>query len=314
MSTQGLENRFQKPKGWLWGQFQNARGGDIRFGTSAPHEKPRAHILFVEGLSEFAEKTFELARDFNNMSCNFSVIDRYGQGKSTRWPGMEKKQHSTGVDHDIDDIVQYCRENIPADEPVVLLGHSTGGLIALLALEREPDMFKAMIGTAPLLGIKIMYTSQFEDVLARLPMPKSLKERYVPGGTDWEPRTAPDATLKPEDFSSDPARNKLHDYWQDTDAALRAGSPTMGWIKEMCKGIRRALNADFAKKIDHPVLLFSAGQDELVTVMPIRTLASNMKNIEYTHYDDGRHELLMERDEIRGDILNKVDTFLKNKL
>ena len=98
MSRPKLEERFTQPKNWLWRQFNSVRDGALRFGQLAEHEAPRAHVVYILGLSEFSEKTFELARDFNNMACNFSVFDRYGQGASPRYLDDPHKQHSDGID------------------------------------------------------------------------------------------------------------------------------------------------------------------------------------------------------------------------
>lgn len=314
MFRQGLPKRFKKPKGWLWGQFNNARGATLRFGQLSKHKEPLAHIVYVEGLSEFAEKTFELARDFNKMACNFSVFDRHGQGKSTRYLSNPHKQHSEGLDHDIDDLIQFCREHIPADEPVVLLGHSTGGLITLLALEREPDLFKGAAVTAPLLGLRIDYVANVEDVIARIPFPKSMRERYIPGGKDWEARSHPDSNLRPEDFSSDPKRNMISDYWKIKEPDIQAGSPTLGWVKEMCKGMVKVRDPEFLKNIKRPVLWMTAGQDKLVALKPILEVIKNMKNKRHLHFDEAQHEILVEKNKIRGPAMQEIYDFLKNDI
>lgn len=314
---QGLENRFKKPKGWLWGHFNNARGGRLRFGRLAHHKTPLAHILYVEGLSEPAERTFELARDFNNMACNFSVLDRHGQGKSTRYLPDREKQHSQGVEHDIDDLIHYVDQHIPAGEPVILLGHSTGGLLAMLALEKAPERFKAAILIAPLFGLAPSPGRDREALLARLPTPELLTQCYMPGGTGWKARSAPDSTVRPEDFSSDPVRNKLADYWNNRDKDLRTGAPTFGWVIEMCKAIMRTRKPDFANKMDRlnrPVLIFTAGQDQLVNNRYTEDLAARLRDAKLYHFPDGKHELLQETDAIRRPLLQHAHDFLKNIL
>ncbi len=313
--TQGLENRFKKPQGWLWGHFNNARGGRLRYGNLSLHKAPLAHILYVEGLSEPAERTFELARDFNKMACNFSVLDRHGQGKSTRYLPDREKQHSQGVDHDIEDLIHYVDQHIPADEPVILLGHSTGGLLAVLALEKAPERFKAAILSAPLFGLGPAPGRDREALIARLPTPDILTQRYMPGGSGWKARSAPDSPAKPEDFSSDPARNKLADYWNNRDKALRTGAPTFGWVIEMSKAIMRIRKPEFVDKmnrIKRPILIFTAGQDHLVNNRYTEDFAAQLQNARLYHFRDGKHELLQESDAIRRPLLRRTHNFLKN--
>lgn len=312
--TQGLENRFTKPKGWLWAHFTNARGATLRFGRLSCHKTPLAHIVFIEGLSEYAEKTFELARDFNRMACNFSVLDRQGQGKSDRYLPDRDRQHSQGVDHDVDDIIRFCRDHVPEGDPIILLGHSTGGLIALMALEKEPALFKGAILVAPLLGIASPLARDKESYIANLPLPPTFAGRYIPGGRGWTPRESKLSLYKPEHFSSDPVRNKIHDYWPQKDRDLRSGSPTLRWIVEICRAIIRTRVPGFTEKIDKPVLIFTAGQDVLINNDPTLTLAGRLKRATHHHYPDGKHELYLEKDDIRDSLLRRTHDFLKNIL
>ena len=55
-----LQKRFTEPANWQWGSLRNARGTNLRYGFLREHEKPLANLIYVEGLSEFSEKTFEL--------------------------------------------------------------------------------------------------------------------------------------------------------------------------------------------------------------------------------------------------------------
>ena len=314
MFEQGLPERFTKPKSWLWGQFESARGGMLRFGTLSLHKTPLAHIVYVEGLSEFAEKKFELARDFNKMSCNFSVFDRYGQGKSPRYLADPHKQHSDGVEQDIDDIITYCRTHIPAGEPIVLLGHSTGGLLALMAQEREPDLIKATILTAPLLGFKNPLLYNKECFYAKAPFPNWLLEKYSPGGKPWEVRYDADGRIDAESFSADPERRAVHDYWAHKDPELQAGSPTMGWVQKMCRGIIKARNPAFLSRINNPMLVFTVGREDLINNKHTVTAVTHLANGEHHHLPQSHHEPLMETNDIRDGVLTQVQHFLKNNL
>ncbi|PJB72486.1 MAG: hypothetical protein CO093_02885 [Alphaproteobacteria bacterium CG_4_9_14_3_um_filter_47_13] len=315
MFEQGLPEQYTQPKNWLWGEFENARHAILRFGKLSLHKNPLAHIVFVEGLGEYAEKNFELARDFNKISCNFSILDRQGQGKSTRYfPNAPHKQHSQGVDHDIADLVQYCKEHIPENEPIVLLGQSTGGLIALLALEEHKDLFKAAILSSPLLGIKDPRIKGKEALFSSIPIFDCIKEMYVPGGGDWKPRSHPEKMHNPEDFSSHPDRSLINDYWPENDPDLRAGDPTIGWLWHMCKAITKIRNPETLKNITQPVLIISNGDDVLIDNTPIDAIVSQLPNGLHTHHIKGKHDSLMEDDRIRNQNLKEIEHLLKNSL
>ena len=315
MFLQGLPNRFKKPNNWLWGHFNNARGKVLRYGQANPFKVPKAHIVYVEGLGEPAEKTFELAKEFNQACYNFSALDRYGQGKSERYfEDQPHKQHNEGVDHDVDDLIQFCKDQIPKNEPIVLLGHSTGGLLALLALEKEPDLFKAAIVTAPLFGIKNALINGKEAFYAKLPLPERALKKYIPRGSDWVARNDPNSHEKADAYASDPERMLISDYWPTKDSDLRAGSATVGWVQEMCIAITKLFSKEVIDKIKHPVLIFSGGEDILVENKNIDQLASQLADAEHHHYKKGKHELLMETDDIRADLMKKSLFFLNRKL
>jgi lysophospholipase len=313
-----LEPRFDRPKGWIEGTFVNARGVPLHYGElpaqSAETGKPLAHVVYVMGLSEYSEKMYELAADFNARACSFHIFDRNGQGHSPRIIQNSDKQHSTGVDHSVDDIIEFCKARIPAGEPIILLGHSTGGLLTLMALEKEPSMFKAAVLTAPLLGFGNPILKNREGFFAKLPLPRIIAESYIPGGGPWH-RRWPAERHEPDAFSSDTKRNRLHDYWQEKDVALRMGSPTWQWVVNKCKGIVRVRNPEFLKKIVQPVLVITGGKDTIVNNAAVANVIAKLPNARHIEYKDGLHELLMERDEIRGSILDKdIMPFVKQSL
>jgi lysophospholipase len=303
-----IEPRFDRPAGWREGSFVNSRGAALRTGhlpaQVSPQGRPLAHIVYVMGLSEYAEKTYELAADFNARACSFSVYDRHGQGRSPRLIPGSDRQHSTGVDGSADDLIAFCKTCLPAGEPVILLGHSTGGLIALLALEKEPELFKAAILTAPLFGFGNPILKNREGFFSRLILPKRLAHSYVPGGGPWQ-RRWPAERNGPDGFSSDPRRNRLHDYWQEKDKTLRAGAPTWQWVVQKCRGIVRIRDAAFLKKIAHPVLVVTGGKDGIVNNKAVADVVAKLPNARHVAYTDARHEILMERDEIRASVLDK---------
>lgn len=307
MDGQDLQERFRQPDNWQWGTMKNARGHDLRYGFSlhANREVTKAHIVYVEGVSEFAEKTFELARDFNKASCDFWVLDRFGQGLSGRFLSNRFKQHSEGFHHDVADITQFARETIPDDgAPVILLGHSTGGLIALMTAHDAPDVFDAASVTAPLLGLnqpRVIY--EREHWFAALPMPGFIRNRFIPGGTSWRPRDEKRCDLTNEDYSSDPVRMHVHDLWLVHRSDLRTGSVTMGWVKEACKAMMTARNSDWLREIEIPVHVFTAGRDRLVNNRFAYESVPHIPDMQMTYFPQAKHDMLMETDDIRDAII-----------
>ncbi len=306
------QDRFSRPAGWLWDSFQSARGGSLRSGRLpvVPGDDPHVHVIYVMGLSEFCEKKFELARDFNRMAINFHVFDRYGQGKSPRYLSNPYKQHAKGIEKDLADIAAYRQQFIPAGDTVFLLGHSTGGLLALHAQQKYPALFRGTILTSPLLGMKTPLVRTRESFVAKLKLPSFITSLYIPGGRDNVSRRDLMLPLKEQDFSSDPIRNKLHQDLCDSDPDLRSGSPTIGWVLTMCRAIDSALKPAFAAQVSRPICIFTAGDDKLVDNRNTGILAGRLPSASMTNFPGAKHELLMETDDIRDCVLQKTNDFI----
>ena len=314
MDEQELQERFREPTGWRWGAMENGRGQTLRYGSSVPAEKPSAHILYVEGASECVEKTFELSRDFNRASCAFWALDRAGLGMSERFLSNRFKQHSEGFGYDSADIIKFAKKVIPDDDaPIVLLGHSTGGLIALMAAHDAPDVFSGVSVTAPLLGLKRPpIIRDREHIFAKLPLPSFMRKWFIPGGQEWMPRNERRGEMCNEDYSGDPQRAPIHDNWPQHNERLRVGAVTIGWVIEASKAMVQARDPAWLNEIDLPVRIFIAEKDKLINNSYTIEAVPHFKNATRTDFSDGRHDLLMERDSIRDVIIADTVALAKN--
>lgn len=313
MAQEPLDVRFTPPPGWDWGTHVNATGQGLRYGRVMPEGRPRAHIIYVEGLSEYAEKTFETARDLTAQGYGFWAVDRQGQGLSGRLLSDQFHQHARPFTQDAADLAGLVREKLPRDgAPVFLLAHSTGGLISLLALHDYPDLFSGLIALAPPLSLKNGLIHGWEKEFAALFLPEALRRQYVPHGRDWRPRTAPDSESPPGAYSADPVRQHIHDYWMNENPDLRIGSPTLGWVHEACRAIRTLRDTAYLKEITQPVMIATAGNDFLVDNRPAVAALSALRHTEYYHFPDAHHEMLMEKDGIRAPLMEHIFSFLRN--
>lgn len=305
-----LQRQFCKPSGWQEGKFSTEHHADLHYGQLQQHASPLAHVVYVEGLSEFTEKTFELAKDFNEASCNFSVFDRHGQGASKRYLKDREKIHSGPIEHDVDDLIHFCEQKVKQGQPIILFAHSTGALIALQALKKRPELFKGAIITAPLLGLKDPIIHNKEKLFSYIPLPSFIKKKYVFGEGPWEPRTV----RKDQLFSTDPVRKHVHDYWQKHRKELRVGGPTFGWLKEITKAISKTRTPDFLRGIKHPLLIATAGDDQMVENKHTSKAMQSLPNATHIHYEDAKHELVMEQDHIRKPLIKSAISHIKNCL
>ncbi|QNP58503.1 alpha/beta hydrolase [Paenacidovorax monticola] len=94
----------------------------------AEGERARATVLLVHGLGEHVGRYDALARRLNGWGFAVRGYDQYGHGESGGpRGGLTSDLRLPG---DLADIVDATRARMPAGQPLVLLGHSMGGLVA----------------------------------------------------------------------------------------------------------------------------------------------------------------------------------------
>lgn len=319
-----LNPRFYQPEGWRWHHFTNPKGQKLRFGSVTPKSRvPNAVVICLPGLSEYAEKYYEVAHDMLDRNLAFWVLDWQGQGQSDRPLANRHKRHSSGFNHDIDDLHYFLTEYVKHASvhpdvgriPLVMLAHSMGGNIGMRYLIDHPDMFACAAFSAPMCGIAA--TRMMPQPFA-LGLSAVLKEfcnmSYVFGGSDWRPDER-DIPFPRNVFSGDPARSAIHNAWCVADSDLQVGNVTFGWVHEALKSCARLQHDIFRKPVQIPCLIGIAGEDRLVDNRAIRKLAAAIPLSTLLELDDARHEIMMERDPIRDAFFNAFDTLLaQNKI
>ncbi len=292
------------PDHWQTGRFVNARGQSLPYGLSLPSGAIAGHVMYVEGLNEPIQKTYELARDFNRHALAFSVFDRMGQGLGGRFLQNKFKIHSQGFTHDVGDLIHFVENVIPQGQKVTMLGHSTGGLIALMAYHDRPDLFTPPLLTAPLLGLQNKILQGREEKFGRLHMPGWAQEMYVPGGKDWRLRGT--GGLPPQDaYSSHAERMKLHDFFPAQNDALRAGNVTLGWLWRACQAITIVRAPEWLATLG-PLTIVTAGKEILIDNEPTRQALLHIQQATHLHMDQAKHEIPFEEDRFRSRIISET--------
>lgn len=87
----------------------------------------KGSIIFTHGLGEHSDSYHRLIENFKNDHWNFYGWDLRGHGKSEGKRGYVEGFNNFVYDLEI--IVQHLKNNIQIQEPIILLGHSLGGLI-----------------------------------------------------------------------------------------------------------------------------------------------------------------------------------------
>ncbi len=315
-----LEKRFLQPPNWRWHMFAGHNGEKLRFGTAFPkHTIPRAVIVILPGLKEYCEKYFEVANTFLDKKYAVYIMEWQGQGRSYRHnKKYPQKRISNGFHRDVKDLDIFIKDYILPSAvhpevgrlPLVMLAHSMGGNIGLRYIKSHPSTFVCAAMTAPMFGIKALKKI---PAFLRVSITKALSEfadhSYVPGGGDYKPRRY-NKKIK-DDYSSDPIRDAVHDAWIEFDSNLKVGDVTYRWLYFAAKTCQIVRDKTFLKSIKLPLLLASAGKENLVDNAAIKRAYHTLPDCSFLELPDSAHEILMERDEIRDQFLKSFDELIK---
>lgn len=108
-------------------------------------------VIYVHGYNDYFFQT-ELAERWRAAGFAFHALDLRRHGRSLR-PGQQPcwVTDLEAYFEDLDRAVQVIRQKAP-ERPLVLLGHSTGGLIGSLWADARPGVLAGLILNSPFLG------------------------------------------------------------------------------------------------------------------------------------------------------------------
>jgi alpha-beta hydrolase superfamily lysophospholipase len=153
---------------------------------TVPH---RWTFVLVHGLGEHGGRYQHLAAWFTPLGATVYAMDHRGHGHSGGPRG-----HAPSLDTLIDDIDKVvARARTESGGPVVLIGHSFGGLLAIAYAVRHPDHIDRAVFSAPLLLVKVKvpgWKRALGKVLPKVAPRLSLSNEVDPNVLSHDPATA----------------------------------------------------------------------------------------------------------------------------
>jgi lysophospholipase len=315
-----LEERFTEPKGWRWHHFKNARGKKLRFGTAYPDSRiPNAVVVILLGRNEYAEKYFEISRDLLAKNLSVWILEWQGQGLSDRFlPKTPERCHSPAFTQHVEDLHDFILEYVKhacvhpdvGRIPMVMLAQSMGANIGLRYLHDHPGMFESAVLCAPMLGVPAINNVFAAPLIARA-MSAVSPGLYAFGQRDWAAAVEGDPTTI---YTSDPKRRAIYDLWLKDNPSLRLGGVTFGWVNSVITSCRFLQDPEILKAIKTPCLVAVAGKENLVDNNAIRAAAGHMPAARVLELPESGHEIMMERDEIRNQLLDGLMKLIKETI
>lgn len=236
-------------------------------------KKPRGTVVIVHGAGEHHRRYDWLIKQLNTQGYHVVTGDLPGQGQNEG-----KRGHILSFDEYIERITSWL---IAADAyrlPVVLFGHSMGGLASIRTVvsidERLlPDM---MVLSSPCLGL-VNKTSRRKQILAKVLNP-----------------IRPDLYVKSTVREGSGTRNEEVKKRYATDP-LRTKRITLRWYMELLKAMDQAFE-DVSRFPDIPLMISQGGDDLIVDKEAVFRWFNQLdiRDKSYKEWDGLYHEVMNE--------------------
>lgn len=256
--------------------------------------KPRAIVIIVHGLGEHVWRYDHVARRLKSWGFAVRGYDQYGHGDSAGTRGVLPTP--TRLIDDLADMIEDTRIHAHADGhadvPIVLLGHSMGGLVAarFVSLDRMP--VDALVLSSPALDPGL---SAFQKLLVGI-LPRIAPNLCVGNG------------LNPHMISHDP--KVVRAYMKDPLVHDRISARLAQFI-----AYGGPATIASAPRWKVPTLLMYAGRDKLVNPQGSRDFAAAAPEglVTARCFDELYHEIFNEPQPDSEPVFETLKTWLDSR-
>ena len=260
----------------------------------------------TEPVEKYAEVVYDLSQTAAGKNLNFYLLDHRGQGSSER---MKKPSHMGYVDHfhnfvlDIETFLTNQKLDSKCEKKF-LLAHSMGAGISTAFILEHPAYFNKVSFISPML--KIM-TKPYSYGVARAIVETSTLvgrgAKFAIGQKGFDPL----AKFEDNEVTTSPARFKMTMSVYETFPMTKVGGVSNKFVLEVMRGTNR-LRSRY-HEISTPMKVFYAGLESLSEPSEMVKLCDEAINCQPTFFATSKHEVLMERDEIRSKVINSLSEF-----
>lgn len=266
-----------------------------------PNPDAKGTILMFPGRTEYIEKYGRTAKDLCARGYACAAIDWRGQGIADRLLENRAVGHvETFEDYQLDAKAMLDHvKSLGLPEPYHLLAHSMGGCIGLRTLHDGLPVESAVF-SAPMWGIRM--SAALRPIawgLSSVSKPLGFSNVFAPGQqaeTYVLRAIATDNTLTSDESSFEMLQNQLK-----THPELALGGPSLHWLNESLREMRHLANLASPKI---PCVTFLGTDEVIVDPARVYDRMDRWPNGDLVVLDKGRHEVLMERPELRNQVLN----------
>lgn len=305
-----IKIRRAYPSGATLNQIIMRDGWQLRMFDWPAQGQARGSLLFQGGRGDFIEKYLESYAGWHAQGWSVTAFDWRGQGKSGRLCADVHVGHIDDFAIWIDDLAEFFRRwKATSPGPHIVIGHSMGGHLILRALIESRITPDAAIFIAPMFGIE---TPPVPLGVARF-LFSGLSKIGLGKRPAWKGNERPAApwASRQRFLTHDADRYDDETWWMEHDSALKLGPPSFGWLAAAIHSTRATEAPGALETVSVPLLILGTDGDRLVSPAAIRRFAARLPDAQLHMYDTGvAHEILRECDEVRSDVLGRIDAFL----
>ena len=262
-------------------QFLGGDGTTLFYRKYVP-ETERFRVVISHGLGEHSGRYGHVVDTLCPMGASLWIHDHRGHGRS-----QGKRGHINDFDdylQDLKKLIEKARTDPTDGLPLLLLGHSMGGLIALSFVRKHPRYVDGLIVSSPLLGVPKPPPPVLEAIARILSMV-------------W-PAFPLDNQLDPTRISHDggEVRAYMQSKWVHSRISAR-------WFARCMAEMGNTGRTPDA--INTPLLMQIAGDDQLVSAPAALAYFDALTVADKTlfHYENLYHEIFNEKQPDRDTVL-----------
>ena len=291
--------------------FTTSDNVGIRYGLWPCRTQKTGTVVLLTGRSEFLEKYKEIVNRLNQRHLDVISLDWRGQGLSSRLLPNPHKGYVATFDDYLNDLKEiYIKVLKPQIDrvPLMFMGHSMGGHLALRFAHDCPEEVDRLILTAPMLGINFKPLPGFlVRWLTFIMTVSGNADKYAPGCKDYR---IDDQKFQGNKLTSDPERFLDHINAVKENPDLALGGVTYGWLRAAFESIDLVRSPGYTEAIKIPLMMAVAGNDRVVPLCAQEEICSKIICCRLLVVENARHEILKETDEIQSQFWKSFDAFV----
>lgn len=255
---------------------------------------PRAVVFLAHGYGEHIAYYEGLATTLVKESYLVFAHDHVGHGQSG---GV--RVHIDSVDDYVKDVVAHFEkvaQEVPADLPRFIVGHSMGGTIAIKTAMCNPQMFHGVVLIAPAVVISPEVATPMRIFFVKIV--SRLIPQFPVAPIEWNMVTRNPEMV--EKYSHDPLCHQ--------------GKVKAKWALAMYNALQEINNN--LTNVEWPFLVLHGSDDKITNVSGSKLLfdLASSRDKQIKIHEEASHNLLQELDDVRSAVLAEVAAWISQRL